>query len=88
MSYAQQPRRRGLRKLPARHEGWVMPLFLSAFMTCVVSLISTVFSIGVSDDLVQVWLSAWGLSWIVVFPLLLIVLPLAKIAAGWVVERP
>jgi hypothetical protein len=53
-----------------------------------VSLISTVFSIGVPDDLVQVWLSAWGLSWIVAFPLLLIVLPLAKIAAGWVVERP
>ena len=36
----------GLRKLPARYAGFVMPLLLSILMTCIVSLISTFKGVG------------------------------------------
>lgn len=76
------------RKLPARYFNLVLPLILSALMTCVVSLVSTWRSVGVIDGFGRLWLSAWGLSWLVAFPLLLVVLPLARAATRLWVEDP
>lgn len=76
----------GLRKLPARHAGVVMPLLLSLLMTCVVSLISTLHSIGPVHGLLQVWLGAWGWSWLAAFPTLLVALPLVRAITRMLVE--
>jgi hypothetical protein len=65
----------------------VLPLLLSIVMTCVVSLISTLRSIGLAPDFVRLWLGAWALSWVVAFPLLLVVLPLVRAATDRLVER-
>jgi hypothetical protein len=53
-----------------------------------VSLISTLRSVGVPPHFLRLWLGAWALSWLVAFPLLLVVLPLARTVTGWFVERP
>ena len=45
-------------KLPARYAAVVSPLLLSLLMTCLVSLISTLRSIGPVPDLLHVWLGA------------------------------
>jgi len=84
----EQGLRRGWRKLPARYAEILLPLFLSLLMTCVVSLISTLRSVGFAENLLRLWLGAWALSWLVAFPLLLVVLPLAKTLTSWFVERP
>jgi hypothetical protein len=76
----------GLRKLPARYAGIVMPLLLSIFMTSVVSLVSTMHSVGLGNHLLQIWLSAWGLSWLIAFPTLLLVLPLVRTVTRRLVE--
>lgn len=78
----------GRRKLPARYFNLVLPLILSALMTCVVSLISTWLSVGLIDGFLKVWLGAWGLSWLVAFPLLLVVLPLARAVTRFWVNEP
>ncbi|MBM3116017.1 DUF2798 domain-containing protein [Jeongeupia naejangsanensis] len=65
------------RKLPARYASVVMPLLLSLLMTCIVSVISTLRGIG-PGGFPQVWLAAWGLSWLVAFPVLLLVLPVVR----------
>ena len=78
----------GLRKLPARYAGIVMPLLLSIFMTCVISLISTLRSVGPHPGFVPLWLSAWALSWMIGFPTLLVVLPLVRRATRFLVEVP
>jgi len=64
-----------------------MPLLLSIVMTCVVSLISTLRSVGLAPDFVRLWLGAWALSWVVAFPLLLVVLPVVRAATERLVER-
>lgn len=76
------------RKLPARYAGLVMPLFLSLFMTCIVSLVSTLHGIGLAEHVVSIWLSAWGLSWLIAFPTLLMVLPLVRRLTALLVETP
>jgi hypothetical protein len=76
------------RKLPASSMAYVMPLILSIIMSCIVSLISTVKNSGFSGFELQVWLGAWGLSWVVAYPVLLLILPVVRKLAALVVEVP
>ncbi len=76
----------GFPKLPARSAVWVTPLLLSVLMTFVVSLISTLRSVGFTAELPGIWLGAWGLSWLVAFPILLFVLPLVRKATAAIVD--
>ncbi|RPE79537.1 DUF2798 domain-containing protein [Vulcaniibacterium tengchongense] len=76
----------GLRKLPARYGAVVMPLLLSILMTCIVSLVSTLRSVGAGPDFLRLWLGAWALSWLIAFPTLLAVLPLVRRATAAIVR--
>ena len=76
----------GIRKLPARAASWVLPLILSIFMTCVVSLISTLRGVGLTPQLPALWLGSWALSWVVAFPTLLVVLPWVRKATAALVD--
>jgi hypothetical protein len=68
----------GWPKLPARYASVVAPLLLSVLMTCLVSFISILRSVGWTADLPALWLGAWWMSWLVAFPTLLVVLPLVR----------
>lgn len=76
----------GLPKLPARYAGLVMPLLLSIFMSGVISLISTLRGVGMAPNLLHVWLGAWGMSWLIGFPTLLLALPVVRKLTGLIVE--
>lgn len=76
------------RKLPARYASVVMPFVLSVLMTAVVSMISTLKSLGATPEFLSTWPVAWGLSWLVAFPTLLIVLPLVRRIVAMVVAPP
>ena len=76
------------RKLPARYAAVVLPLFLSCIMTCLISGISTLRSVGLAPGVLQIWLSSWGISWLFAFPVLLAVLPLVRRLTAAVVDMP
>jgi hypothetical protein len=73
-------------KLPPSYNVVAVPLVLSVLMSAIVSLISTINGIGFAPDLLTKWLSAWGVSWAIAFPTLLVVLPLVRKVVGLVVE--
>ncbi len=85
---APAPRARGIPKLPARYAAFVMPLLLSIFMTAIVSLVSTLRSVGLVEGVVALWLGAWGMSWLIGFPTLLLVLPVVRRLTAWLVAAP
>lgn len=78
----------GVNRLPAKYYFLVMPFILSILMTCIVSFISTAKVRGMGGDFFYVWTSAWFFSWIVAYPTLLLVLPIVKKMALFVVECP
>lgn len=78
----------GFKKLPAHYAQWVMPFLLSVFMTCIVSLISTLRTVGMIPGLAGIWLQAWGWSWLFAFPVLLLILPVVRKATSAIVETP
>lgn len=75
-------------KLPARYNAIAVPLLLSLMMTCIVSGIATVNSLGLAEGFVAKWMQAWGLSWIVAFPIMLFVLPVVRRIVLVFVEPP
>lgn len=77
-----------MRRLPARYAAILTPFFLSLIMTFVVSGISTVKVLGLSKEFLTAWSVAWGLSWLVAFPTVLVVLPLTRRIVAALVEPP
>ncbi len=75
-----------LRKLPARYAHIMLPLIISVFMSCIVSGVATLHSTGMTPDFVHTWMGAWALSWVIAFPTLLTVLPVARRVVGLMVE--
>ncbi len=63
-----------------------MPLFLTVFMTCIVSFISTYKGIGFVPRFGDTWLVAWAWSWMVAFPAVLVVLPLVRRLTAAIVD--
>ena len=75
-------------KLPASYAKWVMPFLLSLFMTCIVSLISTMHTVGPVGGFVGIWMSAWAWSWVFAFPVLLLILPVVRKLTAAIVHTP
>ena len=61
-------------------------MLLSLFMTCIVSFISTLKGVGIAPGVLRTWLGAWAVSWVIAFPISLLVLPLVKKATAFVVK--
>jgi hypothetical protein len=76
------------RRLPAPYAPLVTAFLLSVIMTCVVSGIATLLSLGPTPDALWRWPQAWGFSWLVAFPTLLLVLPLVRRAVARIVAPP
>lgn len=78
----------GLPLLHTRYAAVVMPFFLSIIMTGVISLVSTLRSAGLAPGVLAFWLGSWGLSWLIAFPTLLVVLPLVRKVTFAFVQMP
>lgn len=84
----ENPPRHRLRKLPQSYSRFLMPLVLSIFMSAIVSAVATATSVGLGPDFVLRWPNAWGASWIVAFPSLLLLLPVVRRIVAWMVVQP
>lgn len=59
---------------------------LSFLMTLVVSLVTTLVNVGWTAATIS-WLRAWGLSWMIAYPTLLVALPLVRKATAALVTQ-
>jgi hypothetical protein len=59
---------------------------LSALMSLVVSGISTVRTAGMIEGFGNLWIGAWLPSWLIAFPIVLIVAPVARRVVGSLVR--
>ena len=72
--------------IPKRFENVVFGLLLSALMSFLVTGISVVMNVGISDpEFLAKWIRSWGTSWVFAFPVVLFVaLIVRKIVQGLV----
>ena len=67
-----------LPKIHPKHLAWLMPLFLSGIMSGAISCFNMIINKGFENGFFSLWLHAWSLSWLMAFPLILVVLPLVR----------
>jgi hypothetical protein len=75
-------------KLPARAAPVVQGLLLTLLMTFVVSGVSTLWALGPTTEVLRRWPEAWGMSWVVAFPTMLVVMPLVRRVVVRLVAAP
>ena len=75
-------------RIPHRFTPVVTAFLLSGLMSCMVSGISTLRSIGLADTLVAKWMANWAWSWSIAFPAVLIVLPFVRFLVARIVAPP
>jgi hypothetical protein len=63
-------------------------LLLSGLMSFVVSGIATFRNAGLIEGFFNLWVGAWVPSWLIAFPVVLIVAPLARRLVGLLVKSP
>ena len=74
--------------MPARYAPVLFGFILSALMSFMVSGIATFRNFGLVDGFLGLWVSAWLPSWLIAFPVVLVVAPVARRLVGLVIKAP
>lgn len=74
--------------MPAGYAPALFGLVLSALMSFIVSGIATFRNAGLVDEFLTLWVHAWLPSWIIAFPTVLVVAPMARRLVGMLVKAP
>lgn len=62
--------------IPARYHRLVFSFFMALLMSCLMSLVITIFNVGLVDNIILIWLKAWAFAFSVAFPAIFIISPL------------
>ena len=73
--------------MPARFAPILFGFILSGLMSLLVSGIAT-FNAGLVDGFFGMWVNAWLPSWLIAFPVVLVVAPVARRLVGLLVKAP
>jgi len=60
---------------------------MALLMSCFMSLVISIFNVGLIDGIVQIWLKAWSFAFVVAFPTIVVVSPIVRKLVGLVVEK-
>nr|WP_089900696.1 DUF2798 domain-containing protein [Loktanella fryxellensis] len=74
--------------IPHRFAHAAFGLCLSMMMSAIISGVATLSAVGLSAALPGIWVLAWLKSWVVAFPAVLVVAPLARRMAGRLTAPP
>jgi hypothetical protein len=77
-----------MKKLPAKYNAVAFPFALSTLMSFIISGVSTWRALGLVDGFLGKWMMAWGVSWLVAFPTVLLILPIVRKLVALFVEPP
>jgi len=67
-----------MRKLPNRFAPILFGFVLSGLMSCLVSGIATLRTLGLVAGFAEQWVGAWLTAWVVAFPIVLFAAPLTR----------
>lgn len=74
--------------MPTRYAPILFGFILSALMSFLVSGIATFRNAGLVGGFFNIWVSAWLPSWLIAFPVVLVVAPIARRLVGVLVKAP
>ena len=73
--------------IPARFAPLTFSFFLSGMMSFIITGVATLRAIGLSADIFHLWITAWPISWLIAFPAVTIVAPVARRLSAMVTRK-
>ena len=73
--------------IPRKYGQMLFSLLLSGSMSLLVSGITTMRAVGFSDGMPRIWVSAWLAAWIITFPAVMVVAPIARKAVELLISK-
>jgi hypothetical protein len=67
-----------MKLIPKKHTAYVFSFFMALLMSCTMSLVISIFNVGLIEGIVSIWLKAWSFSFIVAFPTVIVVSPIVR----------
>lgn len=64
--------------IPKKYSNYVFSFFMSLLMSSIMSLIISIFNVGMIDEIMSIWLKAWGFAFVVAFPTIIAITPLVR----------
>lgn len=76
-----------MKKIPKKFEFLVFPFLMACMMSFLMSGVITFLNLGLPSDFLEKWIRAFGSAFIIAYPIVLFVAPLAKKLAHHLVEE-
>jgi Protein of unknown function (DUF2798) len=79
-------------RIPKRFAPFLFPLLLSGFMTFLITGISMTRVLGIDTlvnnpgNFLQIWMKAYLSSWLIAYPILLLVIPVVRRVVDWLTD--
>lgn len=76
-----------IKLIAKKYTPYVFSFFMALLMSCIMSLVISIFNVGVVEDILSIWLKAWGFAFIVAFPTVTFVSPIVRRLVNLVIEN-
>jgi hypothetical protein len=61
-----------------KYSNYLFAALMALFMSCLMSLVITLFNMGLVENVAYVWLRAWAFAFVVAFPVITLVAPVVR----------
>ena len=76
-----------MKLIPKKYMSFLISFFMALLMSCTMSLVIIIFNVGLIEGFVSIWLKAWGFSFIVAFPTVIVISPIVGKLVNLVIEN-
>ena len=59
---------------------------MALLMSCIMSLVISIFNVGFVDEIISIWLKAWSFAFTAAFPTVLLISPVVKKLVNLIVD--
>ena len=73
--------------IPQKYQRFVFSFFMALLMSCLMSLVITLFNVGLVENILFIWVKAWGFAFVVAFPAVTLVSPIVHKLTAMVLEK-
>ncbi|WP_022964375.1 DUF2798 domain-containing protein [Halopseudomonas pelagia] len=73
--------------IPQKYTAYVFSCLMALIMSGIMSMVITLFNIGLVDGIWAIWVKAWMLAFVVAFPTITLVLPMVRYLVSLIVGK-
>lgn len=70
-----------------KYQHIVFAFFMALLMSCLMSLVISLFNVGLVNNILSIWMKAWGFAFVIAFPSVVVVTPAVRRLVALVVRQ-